>query len=501
MDTLSELIKLLNNNDKKDFLRFQQRKNKRKDVKNIQLFDLLETDDIKYIKNIYSSNKNNDAYHALRKRLQDNLLLFLSQKTFENSNSEAYEALRLLVVSRFLLENNLAKIAFKCLAKAEKIAIGLEQFSLLNEILLLRLQYAHLNAAEDLEELTARFLTNQTHLKREAKLHVAYAFLRQELQDIHLKGKVVDLTMLIGKTMKRYQIAIHDLMNYKSLYQILFIANEYADIHQNYRLIESYIRKGYQFIQDQGSTAVYHRFYHLSILYYLANFNLRNKSFTASKAYLAQMMQLMEEDQQYYKTFFFRHQLLSALNCYYSGESEQAIELLRRAINSTNKKTAQEEIDDLQLCLTMFLAQDNDTSCLRYLAKFTHSDAWYEKKLGMLWTIRKNLMEILIHAQFENIELATSRLTSFKRRYKKYLLTTREKRVIDFVALIEKYLLKPSIAFEKTFQINVLAMLDVEENRDIFNISFISWMIARWERQTPYQLTLNLLNFSYRTVS
>jgi hypothetical protein len=44
------------------------------------------------------------------------------------------------------------------LDKAERLAEHLEQFNLLNELLLLKLQYAHLPGAEDLEALTARFL-------------------------------------------------------------------------------------------------------------------------------------------------------------------------------------------------------------------------------------------------------------------------------------------------------------------------------------------------------
>src|SRR5580698_5512381 len=186
MDPLSELISLLNSNDKKLFRQFLQLKNKRPDVKNLALLDLVETDDIDGINKLYQPKKNNDAYHALRKRLQDNLLLFLSQKTFE-SNSDTYDALRLVVVGRFLLENDVVKIAFKCLDKAERLAEHLEQFNLLNELLLLKIQYAHLPGAEDLEPLTARFLQNQLHMQREAKLNMAYAFLRQELQEIHLE--------------------------------------------------------------------------------------------------------------------------------------------------------------------------------------------------------------------------------------------------------------------------------------------------------------------------
>ena len=44
MDALSELVKLLNDGEKKLFRHFLQRKSKRSDVKNIQLLDLIETD-------------------------------------------------------------------------------------------------------------------------------------------------------------------------------------------------------------------------------------------------------------------------------------------------------------------------------------------------------------------------------------------------------------------------------------------------------------------------
>lgn len=493
MDTLTELISLLNDADKVNFKNFLKHKNKRSDVKNIDLFDLIETDDINKCKSLYKKAKNNDAYHALRKRLQDNLLLYLSQKTFETNSSEMYDALRLLVVARFLLENNLAKIAFKCLDRAEHIAVKLEQYSLLHDIFLLRLQYAHAEDAQQLDELTERFLINQDQMQREAKLNLAYAFLRRELQEINLKGKIVNLTTLILSTLKKYKIALSDLMTYKSLYQILYIANEYAAIYQNYGLIERFVKRSYQFIQNQNQRKPAHLFYHLSIVYFLANFHLRNKKFAICESYLEEMTVLMDEQRQYRSLFFLRQQLLLALSTHFSGSGQQAIEIIDRALTAVDKKSKLEDVDDLRICLTMFLAQHNDRGCLRQLAMLTHTDAWYEKKLGMLWTIRKNLMEILVQAQFEQVELALSRLTSFKRRYKAYLVTTGEGRVLHFVGLVEKYLFKPDIVFEDSFQKEVLSMLTVAENNDIFNLSFIGWLMARWKKVTPYEIALVLV--------
>jgi hypothetical protein len=490
MDSIQELTNLLNNNDKKLFRQFLQRKTKRTDVKNLQLLNLIETDDINGLNKLYNSKKNNDAYHALRKRLQDSLLLFLSQKTFESNHSDTYDALRLLVVGRFLLENDVAKIAFKCLDKAERLGEHLEQFNLLNELLLLKLQYAHIPGAESLEALTVRFMRNQLDMQREAKLNMAYAFLRQELQEIHLKGKVVNLTALMLTTIRKYKISVQDLMTYKSIYQILFIANEYAAIQQNYGLIERYINRTNKFIQGQEHKKQAYLFYHISILYYLANFHLRLKNFAGSALYLKEMMDLMLTDSRYYGVFYLRHQLLSALNLFYTGFAEGAISLLQDSLSNTKHASKPEDIEDVRICLAMFLALCNNRRSLKQLTLLTRTDAWYEKKMGMLWTIRKNLMEILIQAQFSNIELAMSRLNSFRRRYKKYLLKTSEERVLLFLKLVEKYLLKPDVVFETAYKEAVLNLLSSAENDDIFTLSFIAWLVADWERKTAYKVVL-----------
>ncbi len=493
MDALSELVNLLNSTDKTLFRQFLQRKNKRGDVKNLALLDLIETDDIDGINKLYHPEKNNDAYHALRKRLQDNLLLFLSQKTFESSHSDTYDALRLVVVGRFLLENDAVRIAFKCLDKAERLAEELEQFNLLNELLLLKLQYAHLAEAEDLESLTVRFLQNQSHMQREAKLNMAYAFLRQELQEIHLKGKIVNLTTLVITTIRKYKISAQDLMTYKSIYQILFIANEYAAIQQNYGLIERYINRTNQFMQGQAHKKQSYLFYHISILYFLANFHLRRKNFAGSTSWLKEMMDLMLTDSRYYALFYLRHQLLAALNLFYTGFADKAIALLQQSLSKTKHRSKPEDIEDLRICLAMFLALCNDRGSLKQLTLLTRTDAWYEKKMGMLWTIRKNLMEILVYAQFENIELAMSRLHSFRRRYKKYLLKTSEERVLLFLRLVEKHLQNPDAAFEPAYRKTVLNLVGTTQNNDIFNLSFIAWLIARWEKKTAYQVVLTLI--------
>ena len=104
-----------------------------------------------------------------------------------------------------------------------------------------------------------------------------------------------------------------------------------------------------------------------------------------------------------------------------------------------------------------------------------HTDTWYERQLGMLWTIRKNLMEILLHAQFGNLEYALSRSRSFKRRYRKYLVEVGEERVWHYADLVEKYLLKPELAHDRLFGEKIKKMLEDDQNQDVFSMEFLYW--------------------------
>lgn len=480
MDALSELISLLNTNEIKEFKLFLKKKNKRNDVKNIELFSILKTDDLIKLEKLYGSDKNKDAYHSLRKRLYESLILFLSNKTFEKNHSQAHEALRLLVVSKFLLENSLHKPAFKCLQKAEKKAEELELYSLLHEILQTKLQYIFLNEKESLEVLINKILKNQELLNKETRFNMAYAVIRQAFKNTQTNGEIINLTDLITQIAKTYHLKPTDFFNYKSIYQILHLANEYANIQQNFSLIESYVNKAATMINQQfaGKNQLY---YHIHILYYLANFCFRNKLFTDSEKYLIQMQtQMQQQSGLYYNLFKHRFVILKSLNLHFTGNKQAALHNVSNELNNLPKKFSTEDVIDLQLCEAFYLAKQNDRLALKSFAKLLHTDIWYEKKMGVVWTIRKNLIEILMHAQFDNLDYAISRLQSFKNRYKKYLTQVNEQRIIDFVKLIEKYLLNTDIIKNQSFKDKIISMQYQKENQDVFSLSFINWFVDLW---------------------
>ncbi|PXY46475.1 hypothetical protein [Flavobacterium hydrophilum] len=496
MNALQEIANMMNETEKKAFIQYLSKKNKRKNTGNTELFNSLKTDDIKFKKKTLEDKKSADAYHALRKRLYDSLIDFMANRSFENDTSQENIILRLIVVSRLFFEHKLIKTAFKCLAKAEETALNIEHFSLLNEIYLTQIQFAHFNLSEPIEKIIEKFKANKKQLEYEEQLTLGYAVLRRELAAIYHEGRIVDFQALIKNTIETHGISLQQGLTFKSLYQILFIANEYASINNNYALIQPFVIKSYRFISKKTDLTDRHLYYHIYILYFIANFYFRNGQFTESQNYLNLMFnELQKQSGKYYQRFCLRYFLLLAFNENYIGHPEKAIEIAEKALSS-NKKTDPNDSNDIRIMLIVFYIQQNaGRNAVKEMAKLNHTDSWYEKKMGMDWTIKKCLIEILLHAQQENTELALSRIKSFKRRYKKYLLTVNEERVIQYLLFTEQYVMKPEIIQTQKFQKAIEDFIISAESgpKDILIMSFLSWLLAKARRKKLYETTLNLL--------
>jgi len=496
MNALHEISNLMNENDKKAFIQYLSKKNKRKDAGNIALFNSLKTDDINNNKKNSLDKKSSDAYHALRKRLYDNMIDFMANRSFENDTSQENAILRLIVVSRLFFEHKLEKTAFKCLAKAEEIAVNMEHFSLLNEIYLTQIQFAHFDLSQPIEKIIRNFKANKKQLEYEEQLNLGYAVLRRELAAIYHESRIVDFQSLIKNTIETYGISLKQGLTFKSLYQILFIANEYASINNNFSLIQPFVLKSYRFISKKADLTDKHLYYHIYILYFIANFYFRNGQFKESLSYLNSMFtELNKESGKYYQRFCLRYFLLLSFNENYLGNFQKAIDTAEKSL-TLNKKTDPNDSNDIRLMLIVFYIQQNaGRNAVKEMAKLNHTDSWYEKKMGMDWTIKKCLVEILLHVQEENTELAISRIKSFKRRYKKYLLTVNEERVVQYLLFVEQYVLKPEIIKIQKFQKTIEDFIITSQNgpKDILIMSFLGWLLAKVRHKPIYETTLNLL--------
>ncbi len=499
---LEQIIFTFSAEEQQQFIQYLEKKNKRLDTKNIQLFKLIAKQELssKEICNRLYKTKNKDAYHALRKRLYQSLIDFTANTNLEGENSIDIQIIKYILASRTFLIHKQYKVAYKVLDKAESMAQEHFLFPLLNEIYHTKIQYAYTQHSEDIEQLIKKFKDNQKNNFLEDELNIVYAKIRQALNQITYKGEVIDFETLLTNTLKEHNISINDSMSFKSLYQLMTIVSISAFVTNDYLKIEPFLLDTYKTLQNHKNKEK-QLSYHIQVLYLIANTLFRNKKFEASLFYLNLMHEQMHlKRKKYYNTFKLKYHLLLALNHNYSNKANEAISILEEF--KIKKHNDTETLLDIYLSLVMFyFQQDKLKEAQSVFSKFYHTDKWYEEKAGKEWVIKKNLIEILLHLELGNIDLMESRLLSFKRNYYPYLKSIKEERVIDYLKLVEIYYKNPEQISTTEFYNKVeTSFIWIDAKReDIFVMSFYAWLKSKMENKPLYKTTIELVEKAKNT--
>lgn len=498
MTDLKAIIDTFSSDEQQRFIHYLEKKNKRNDTKNIQLFRLLakknESEDLAF--KLYKTDKK-DAYHALRKRLYQSLIDFIANAKMEEENSVDMQLIKYILASRTFLLHKQYRVAYKILDKAETLAQEHHLFSILNEIYHTKIQYAYTNPSMEMDSMIKKFNHNQKQLVTEDQLNIVYAKIRQTLNNITYKGEVVEFQTLLKDAFLEYNLDLNESLSFKSLYQLMTIVSISAFVTNDYLKIESFLLDTYQTIKKK-KTIDKELFYHIEVLYLIANTLFRNKKFRQSMSYLDQMHQCMQQNKnKYYNIFKLKYHLLLGLNLNYSNQQEKAIALLEQFI--INKHPDLESLLDIYLSLIMFYIQNEQPKkAMQLYSKFYHTDQWYIEKAGKEWTIKKNLMEILLHIELQHIDLVESRLKSFRRSYATYLRQIDQHRVLTYLNLVESYYKNPEQVRSKQFMDKVensFEWLEVKRE-DIFVMSFYAWLKSKMESKTLFKTTLELVNLA-----
>lgn len=496
MTDLNAIVSTFSSEDEQQFISYLERKNKRKDTKNIQLFKHLIDNELssKEVCNKLYGSYRKDAYHALRKRLYQSLIDYIANTNLEEENSVDMQVIKYILASRTFLFHKKPKIAYQILDKAESLAQEHHLFPILNEIYHTKIQYAYMYPSANINELIANFRSNQKQHFIEEELNLVYAKIRQTLSDMTYKGKVVDFKTLLNQTLEEHNIDLSESLSFKSLYQLMTIVSLSAFVTNDYLKIEPFLIETYKKILLH-KTKDKQLVHHIKVVYLIANTLFRNKKFHESLEYLEDMNTLMlQQRQKYYATFKLKYHLLNALNLNYINKQEDAISLLESA--KQTKHTDLESLLDIHLALVMFYMQKQDfKSAKAIFSKFYHTDKYYIEKAGKEWIIKKNLAEIILCIEVGDFDLAESRLLSFKRSYFDYLRQINQERAIVFIKLVELYFKNPEKVTSVEFKVKVeqsFVWVD-EKQEDIFVMSFYAWLKSKMESKPLYATTIGLI--------
>ena len=498
MTGLNDIIRAFSLEDQQQFVQYLIKKNKRSDAKNIDLFHLLlDEKDIGFddISMKIYGKKNRDALYALRKRLYQSVIDFTANQSLEDEGSIDMLIIKYLLVARNYLAKNHYRTAYKILDKAEVLADEHQLYPLLNEVYHTKIQYAYKNRQIDLDELIKKFQQNQGFHQLDESLNIAYAKIRKTINEVTFRGKVVDFQELVNATFEEHNINMSEALSFKSLYQLITIISISAFATKEYYSIEPFLLTTYEKLKNHKSKDK-QLLYHTYVVYYIANTLFRNKKFSASQEYLEIMHELMlSKRKKYYNLFRLKYNLLLGLNQNYSGMQDEAIETFEAFIQKNHPDIG--ALLDIYLSLIMCYFQKGEfKKAMRLFSEFYHTDKWYIKKGGKEWTMKKNLIEILLHLELGNVDLFESRLLSFKRSYYDHLKKIGQSRAITYLSLVEDYYRDPNQVTSKVFHDKVEKSFDFvgREYEDIFVMSFFAWLKSKMEGKPLYETTLNLIN-------
>lgn len=492
MNQTRELINVISAKEKQGFIQYLRNRNKRIDTKNIDLFKAYLDGTEDQIRAKIGSN----AFNVLKKRMNDRLQDYLGTSVLFNEVSKEAEIIKSILLSRKLLAYGHIQLGYKVLHKAEKASSSINHYSLLNEIYHTMIENSYKDDSLDQLVLYKKLESNTEHFLQEERLNLVYASIHKAYAESERTGERLNLEVLLKEKFEKYNISNGSGFGLKSLYKIATIADVEGFHYRNYHNVDLFFIDQIQDKQGSSDDVEKNILYHIGLLYTVSNILFRKKEFDQSLHYLQLAQEQMDRfGGKYREVYYSRSVVLKALNLNYSGNFTQAANLLDELLSARKKKL--EELASAKLTRVMIYLQQGEFEKARSLiAGMQHSDSWYENHLGMEWTVNKNFIEILLHIELGNLDLAESRMNSFKRRYQSFFSKDKNSQVMKFLQLVKLYHQNPMEATEDSFKQRVYNSLEFKSGReeDIFLISYYAWLKAKMEKRNLYKVTLELLN-------
>jgi len=490
MISLNDLIALQNEKEKPAFIQFLEKRNKRHDTRNITLYKDFLNGNEKRLLNEISVN----SYNALKKRLCDQLIDFLASTILSKELSSENKVIKLIAISRKLLALGHVHTGLLLLKRAETSALAIEHHSLLNEIYHSMIEYSHKSATTDLESLFKKLEKNNEQFIAQERLSVLYASMQRQFNTTNFNMLPSSLHEMYNEGLKTFGINPERAANFRSLNQLCILTDLYASQTKNYKELDLFFEEFIPQIQGGSKDNEQSLGYHIELLYGLANIYFRRNSLTKSLGYLEQMhIQMKRVNGKYFERWIASYTNLLALNYNFSAAWEKALKLIEEGLLSKNLSETERSL--LKLNLSMIHFQQGNLSEVKVLVNsFKRTDAWYLKEMGNEWLFNFKAMEVLLHFDLGNDELAESLILSFKRKYGVHFKKDQDNPIWPFLLLIKAILHDPELIQSQKFEQKVESSIPWKgENEDFFNLCIYAWLKAKMKGEPIYETTMSLL--------
>lgn len=444
MDTLNHIISGLNKEELRFFRIYAGRVTSTQPRKDIELFDMIRqmgssfTDEAACERLYPDGNKN--PYYRLKNRLITDLCKSLTIQHFDED--DLIHAQNLLNLARFFHYRNSYLLSNHFLKKAEKKALALEQFELLDIIYSEYIRLSHETVTIDPETYMVKRRENAVKLNELRAIDDILATVKYKLKVSQnfdpKKNPVMDMLQeTVDGLTETDRIKASPVLRfriYQAVSQILLQQHDYQNL-------EDYLLKTYN---EFSAEKLFGRSNHqtkLQMLTYLVNSLFKNGKGELSLQYAEQLHEAMKEfDNLHYDRFHFFYYNALIFN-YSEFDPEKAIELLIELENTDRMKQATFYVLFVYLNLSVLYYKVKDyRASIRHLNKLFLHDSYKNADPSLKFSI--TIAEMQIRMELDDSDFLAYRLEQVRKDHSSELKETQNQRSKTVLDLIEDIALK-----------------------------------------------------------
>jgi hypothetical protein len=495
MDILNQIITTMNKEEVRHYKLFTSRTQTEGERKDLLLFDYIrkhgeQYDEEKIFHKLYKDGDKNPFYR-LKNRLMSDLNKSLVLQFVDED--EILGVFHLLSLAQFFHSRSQFKVGFHYIRKAEKKALALEHYELLDFIYSEMIKLSHEFISVNPEEYIHRRKENMEKLKMMREIDDVLAAVTYRMKISLNFGSGDSIFALLEKTVADFTENPTIRKNTKLRFTLYNAVSRVLLSRKDYVTLENYLLKTYQEFSEEGLFNKSNHEVKLQMLIYLVNSLHKNRKHPQSLEYAEQLKHALEEHSKLhlkkYQFFYYNALVMNYSNTDY----RKAIPLLEGLIaEKVFRDSPFYEVLLIGNLATAYYSTQQYQKAIKTLVKVFIHDG-YEKAESSL-KLRFGIFELLLRLETDEFDLVDKRIDKIRKEFHQNLLEVSnhsEREMLDIIGMINKSANrltdKPLIKRVKTF----LGFLSSQDPHDISFISYENWLRGKFQLQGKLEPSLS----------
>ena len=422
MDKLHFLVQSFTEEEKKGFEHFVNRFRVRENRKDLDLFHRFSSPNKltqeEAFKVLYKGVNEKEAYHALRKRLLGHLIEFISVKEInEQKGTTHYTSEGLLNLATYLFERGAYEPGWQYLSRAHRSELKKGNYNLQSKIYMLWLEnWEDYKGNEKFNTIYKSYVESKDKAEKEQRLKLALSIIKRKIEQYKQQLKDINIDTIIKDVTEGLELKKKDFHSVENLNYITKIIRSSSLVSKDYEGVESFLKTRIKKIDKKEGESVY-SYEYWELVYFYAHALYRLKKISKAREILKEidlekgtLHKAKKED------LFCKVELLKWACDFYDNKLNDSIHrLLLHESGTPFEKKVSYDLDRKLNLITSFFASGEYARGIGVMKSIKHSTQWIQKKKGLEFRVKFQIIEMLYFLETGKVDLVLSRMRALKR--------------------------------------------------------------------------------------